>query len=164
MTFLVLIWLWWYFWRIAIYGNIGCAGRGYGRKQQLDRPGYINVISASTPLCNMPATNLLDQQAAKTTPSPHRQLETEHTSSHIGTPPPNMPSKERSDADVEQQATLLKGTNIPKWKPDWTEIMIMVTLAILSLMVSLDATVIVTSLSVCTSPLLSRNECHLTWV
>ncbi len=75
----------------------------------------------------------------------------------IDTTSPDMRSKERSN-DVEQQAGLLKGTDIPKWKPNFTETMIMVTLAILSLMVSLDATVIVTSLSVCVPLSCARNN------
>jgi hypothetical protein len=39
----------------------------------------------------------------------------------------------------------------PAWKPSGHEWAIMLTLAIISLMVSLDATVIITSLSVCIS-------------
>ncbi|ETI21001.1 hypothetical protein G647_07344 [Cladophialophora carrionii CBS 160.54] len=63
--------------------------------------------------------------------------------------PLNMRSteKEHGDSHSNRQTGVLTGTDIPKWKPNFTETMIMVTLAILSLMVSLDATVIVTSLS-----------------
>ncbi|KIW63956.1 hypothetical protein PV04_08917 [Phialophora macrospora] len=96
----------------------------------------------------MTATNLLDQQAPQhTSSSAPQQPETTEPLSPPGTVLPNMRSKEHSDGDNEQQTGLLKGTDIPKWKPNFTETMIMVTLALLSLMVSLDATVIVTSLS-----------------
>jgi hypothetical protein len=107
----------------------------------------------------MAATNLLDQQAPQHTPSSdQRQPQTQEPLSSTGTVQPNMRSKEHSDADNEQQTGLLKGTDIPKWKPNFTETMIMVTLALLSLMVSLDATVIVTSLSVCTTPAPSQES------
>lgn len=113
----------------------------------------INAINPSLP----------DQQAAEapqapqaartkdTSPSQHVQFPPELNESH----PPTESShagimgKERSNAEQERDPTLLRGTNIPKWKPNLTEAMVMVTLAILSLMVSLDATIIVTSLSVC---------------
>ena len=62
---------------------------------------------------------------------------------------PNMANKERNNHDIEQNAALLKGAPLD-WKPTSKEWMIMLTLAIGSFMVSLDATVIVTSLSVCT--------------
>ena len=62
---------------------------------------------------------------------------------------PNMAKQERNNADIEQSAALLKGAPL-EWEPSMKEWMIFMTLAIISLMVSLDATVIITSLSVCT--------------
>ncbi len=105
----------------------------------------------------MDATNLPDQQAPKDTHSPDPDPEPEpKQTSPTDTIKPVMRNKERNDADAEQHTGLLKGTDIPKWKPNFTQTMIMVTLAILSLMVSLDATVIVTSLSVCLTCLSAR--------
>lgn len=49
--------------------------------------------------------------------------------------------------DREQDGEALKNAAL-EWKPSRQELMIMLTLAIVSFMVSLDATVIVTSLSV----------------
>ena len=40
-----------------------------------------------------------------------------------------------------------------QWKPTGHELMVMLTLSVVSLMVSLDATIIITSLSVCFEPL-----------
>lgn len=53
------------------------------------------------------------------------------------------------DMDRFRNAHLVQESlNVPGWKPSRQEVMIMLTLAIISLMVSLDATVIITSLSV----------------
>ena len=104
----------------------------------------------------MEAPSSLDKQAAKDARSAERQPEETSTSFPRHKPQLNVRSKGRSDADIEQHANPIKGTDIPRWKPNWTETMIMVTLAILSLMVSLDATVILTSLSVGTSFWLSQ--------
>ncbi|EHY59287.1 MFS transporter L2 [Exophiala dermatitidis] len=52
------------------------------------------------------------------------------------------------DMDRFRNAHLVQESlNVPGWKPSRQEVMIMLTLAIISLMVSLDATVIITSLS-----------------
>lgn len=94
----------------------------------------------------------------------HVQFPPELSESQPPTVTPNAETmgKERSNADKERDSTLLKGTDIPKWKPNLTEAMVMVTLAILSLMVSLDATIIVTSLSVCVLPALDILASFLT--
>src|ERR1700742_1876772 len=39
---------------------------------------------------------------------------------------------------------------VPEWKPSFHQVAILISLATISLMISLDATVIITSLSVCT--------------
>ncbi|KIW97950.1 uncharacterized protein Z519_01534 [Cladophialophora bantiana CBS 173.52] len=80
-------------------------------------------------------------------PSNYQQTEPEETPSPTDTTPSSMRKQERSDADLEQNTTLLNNAAAPKWRPSTTEAMVMVTLAIISLMVSLDATVIVTALS-----------------
>ncbi|OAG41495.1 hypothetical protein AYO21_04197 [Fonsecaea monophora] len=54
--------------------------------------------------------------------------------------------QEQSGADIEQNIALITDPSL-KWKPSTAEALVMVTLAIISLMVSLDATVIVTALS-----------------
>ncbi|KIX92881.1 uncharacterized protein Z520_11357 [Fonsecaea multimorphosa CBS 102226] len=52
----------------------------------------------------------------------------------------------QQEQEAKERVGLIKETP-PKWKPSRTEALVMVTLAIISLMVSLDATVIVTALS-----------------
>ncbi|OAP64783.1 hypothetical protein AYL99_00755 [Fonsecaea erecta] len=72
------------------------------------------------------------------------ESEAKETPSPTNTTQSNMIHPEQ---DAEQHASLIKEAPHPKWKPSATEALVMVTLAIISLMVSLDATVIVTALS-----------------
>ncbi|KAK6384917.1 hypothetical protein LTS17_002480 [Exophiala oligosperma] len=51
------------------------------------------------------------------------------------------------DEDVHLPSTEPENVDVPAWKPSGHELAIMLTLAIISLMVSLDATIIITSLS-----------------
>lgn len=104
----------------------------------------------------MEASNLNDNSANQ----PDREAASNPNSSTHPTAPlnpvspesesPNMPKREQDNGDVEQSAGVLKDS-ATKWKPSRAEVLIMGTLALISLMVSLDATVIVTSLSVRTS-------------
>lgn len=58
-----------------------------------------------------------------------------------GTPPVNALAS-ASEADAE--ASVIR---IPKWKPSTHELLIILTLSVVSLMVSLDASIILTSLT-----------------
>ena len=63
-----------------------------------------------------------------------------------------MTPTRKSEREIERDTGPVAEQPSPKWKPKRQEVMIMLTLAILSLMVSLDATVIVTSLAVRAEP------------
>lgn len=70
------------------------------------------------------------------------------------------------DEDVHLPSTEPENVDVPAWKPSGHELAIMLTLAIISLMVSLDATIIITSLSVrqlrgvCLIDMASNNAVH----
>jgi hypothetical protein len=60
-------------------------------------------------------------------------------------------ASQRLDADVEAKSNKQEGSGEEKtleWKPNLHELLIMISLSMISLMVSLDATIIITSLSV----------------
>lgn len=60
-----------------------------------------------------------------------------------------MPTPQSGVADLGRGDGAVPDTdNAGKWRPSGHELMVMITLAVVSLMVSLDATVIITSLSV----------------
>lgn len=50
------------------------------------------------------------------------------------------------DADIEAKA---EAVVLPEWKPSRNELLVMISLSFISLMVALDATVLVTVLPVC---------------
>ncbi|OQU99014.1 hypothetical protein CLAIMM_04719 [Cladophialophora immunda] len=106
-------------------------------------PLSINTLAGSADSCTMSATSSSPKPTSHNTSQP----DPKDTPSLTDTTQSDMFKQERSGADAEQNAALIKEAPHPKWRPSTTETLVMVTLAIISLMVSLDATVIVTALS-----------------
>ncbi|KIW34204.1 hypothetical protein, variant [Cladophialophora immunda] len=107
------------------------------------RPQRHKHLICQADSCTMSATSSSPKPTSHNTSQP----DPKDTPSLTDTTQSDMFKQERSGADAEQNAALIKEAPHPKWRPSTTETLVMVTLAIISLMVSLDATVIVTALS-----------------